>query len=429
MGIPPRQTAPVVSPTRSAMPNFGTPRPATPAAGATAIPGAAPAASVPGVTAAPGAAPVATNPANPAAPAGSAAAAGSAANPAALHFNTPPAARNAAPAGAAPHAAPDATTAPKSKSAHKGGKMSKKTMYILIGCLAIVIAIICIIAVVVGVIIPKQNASTPTPAPEPTPAPAPAVVVGETPLEDLEKDGLLSAFDTMYAGDYTPTDYIAPEIADYLTNYELLLADSYSDPNELPDRDFYGDEFGTNIVQVDDTFAIITPLDDNNEVLPSGTAYITFDVNYLDYDSSYVANDVAIPPYVFVDTSEEFVAKALPVLLTLYDGVLPSTIYSYEFNSTDDGTVTLDLYSIAIATKTPASADGTIAEPSDDSDAAASPYLINGGHSQVTVAGDTGEVIWTAFDDDAIEETIVSFPLTADEGADRLDIQTELFDF
>ncbi len=305
--------------------------------------------------------------------------------------------------------------------------MSKKTLYIIIGCVAAVVVVACIIFAVISL----APSNEPTPAPAPNPGPSQVETpAAKTAIEELDQDGLLAAFDEMQEEGYAPDeDYVNAAVVSYSDNYggRLMLADSYADVEELSEREFYDGNYTVNIDQVDDTFAIITASDESGNPVPDAYAYIAFDANYLVYDSSATIGDAAggseatadsgVEPYTFIDTSEAFVKKALPVLhLTLTSGGMPlSSVYDYSYNVSDE-TIDLNLDSIYVGISY-----------DDEAGTDTGSYVIESAYTELSVDITTGVVTCTTFDaeNNTFETVIDSYPLTEDEGLERYELQLQ----
>lgn len=439
-------------------PSAATPRPPMPAISAAPSPSPAPKAAPVNFTAAPK-----TTPPNPAA-------APSPASPLnAAHSAAPSVAPPNPAASLAPNPNPsqnlDSTQPAAEPSSKTGKKLSKKTLYIIIAIVAAVIAIGAAVACVL--ILQNQNSTTEVSR---TPVVVEEEPTEKTPLADLDKDGLLSAFDEMYVEGYAPEDFLDATILDASAN-GLLLADSYASIDDLADFEFYADPYEADVTETDNGYAIITAVGSNSRPATNQPIYIAFDETYLSYSSAESdESDPSTIPVVINNTSEDFLAVALPILSVAYSQFAPVTIYDYNFDTTSN-LATLDLYFIDLgieeteddavaSTNSSSSSDsssssttstssssstnsstgsntssstssdtsssmGGSSERTSDSASSDSPYFIEATHAQLTVNLKTGAVSYRLFDD-SIFEPISLYSLSEDEFTDRYEIYSDL---
>ena len=423
----PAPTPAVPTPTGPTPSSFGArPAAATPT-GIRPQPGVAPTPGAP----LPGAAP---HPAGPAAPhlPGAAPVPGAAPNPGAVPGAVPT-------PGAAPAPAP---AAPNAKKPLDPAAKKKRLTYIILGSVAAAVAVICVIVAVV-MMLPKSQPQTQT-------TPAPVVQNTEsdtkTPLEDMDADELLTAFDEMQEADYALPDYLPEILQPYASGYQLSLVDSYDSLHDLEEYQLFDADYELNIETAEDeTFSVLTALDENGELAADQPVYVAFSSDYLVYSSingnaGYTAGE-PIPNLAFIDTSEEFVEMALPILNITYGAVPQNLTYDFAFDA-DDDQITLQTYVIGLSYSLSGTASGTVSSDADDDNGAInidandgadvdeaeteveasadSAYRIQGALVELTVDLTTGEVSYADYDGSR-EQILVDFPLSEDEFSERYD--------
>ena len=285
-------------------------------------------------------------------------------------------------------------------------------MYIILGVVAGLLVIGCIVAAVIA-FMPKEKSN-------PNPDPAPVVVEPEpaekTPLEDMDAEGLLAAFDEMQSADYTLENYLPEELQPYAHGYTLALTDSYSKKSELENYDLYGSNYESNYeISADGSFAVFTALEDD-EVTPDQPVYIAFNSAYLEYTIGNSGTGVLgepIPDLAFVDISEEFVEMALPIINMTYGATPINMTYDFHFNTEEEGyiTMTTDLIGVSYTMdSSSATAVDNNGEPASAAAAAGIEYLVQGAITEVTVDLETGEVTYADYDGQR-QNIVVEFPI------------------
>lgn len=183
------------------------------------------------------------------------------------------------------------------------------------------------------------------------------------PYMDLTKEEALGAYIEMSEPGYIPKDYISEKVLRtdgcepmnafiYSYEYKSDVERHYRQFADMISKDRY--EF-QGVVFVDDYYAVASALmvyyktdegqrnQDEDEIkdIKCERAF-SFNKKYYNYSKGLFSHGF------FVDTSADFVKKALPVLVTSDGGYAKlSTIYDYGFEE-DDNSITLNIYSIVL---------------------------------------------------------------------------------
>lgn len=303
-------------------------------------------------------------------------------------------------------------------------------MYIILGVVAGLLVVGCIVAAVIA-FMPKEKSN-------PNPAPAPEAVEPEsdekTPLEDMDAGQLLTAFDKMQVEGYMPENYLPEELQPYVDGYTIALTDSYSKKSELDEYDLYGSDYDTSYeTSADGTFTVFTALD-GDEVTSDMPVYVAFNSAYLDYVSGNGGIGLQgepIPDMAFVNISEEFVEMALPIINLTYGTTPLNMTYDFHFNTDDEGYITMTTDLIGVNYSMGASSTTNVDSNDDEEETSSTnatgiQYVVMGAITEVTVDLETGEVTYADYDGQR-QETVVEYPIEEAEFTDRYESMTRIY--
>ncbi len=237
-------------------------------------------------------------------------------------------------------------------------------------------------------------------------------ITSRKPATDLTKEEAVSALSTMNEPGHTPCGFIDSALLAKGEDKTYFLEYSYGNPGDIRGVDYQVsdfDQYQLNIEPVDDSYTIVTATE-NDSIVADQPIGIAFHQDYLNYSplesSSNNGQSSTNSQIRFVDTTESFVKKALPIVyLTRFGSTILSNTYSYSF-SNDDKYISLSTFNIVVGTNMMA-----IMDPSPDN----VPYTIDILTVKCRVDKKTGEFTWVEDESGRRETTLNSYPLTEAE--------------